>query len=85
VQWTKEIPVSEQTRINLGGDKATIKLNLEYPWLGIGCTGSRSATRTVSIQSRLYFPTHFEQQAHQPCSGVTHLASRHLKSLPLVV
>ena len=36
VQWTKETPISEQIRINLGDDKATIKLNLENPQLGIG-------------------------------------------------
>ena len=33
VQWTKETPISEQIRINLGDDKATIKLNLENPRL----------------------------------------------------
>ena len=35
VQWTKETPISEQIRISLGDDKATIKLNLENPRLGI--------------------------------------------------
>lgn len=72
VQWTKETPISEQIRINLGDDKATIKLNLENPRLGSGCTRSRNATKTVSAQSRLNSPTHFGQQAHQP-SAKSHI------------